>query len=369
MFGRGPSTVLAQAGRVLPWLPSFGAKVLHGIERPTEALAGWWGAVRRGSLRSGEGAPRLSLVPPGSASMPFVARGEGRQSDQGLVAESPCATHPVLRQVIEALVFPALVARHRPLPSVEPPFEPHVAELARLLIDDCPRAAAEQVTEAYAMAGSLTRLLTTVIEPAARRLGDLWCDDLCSEFDVTRGLGRLQTAVHLLDIPQMPVVAARPGIALMAPQPGEVHMLDTALHAELAWQADWDTRVAFPATDDELQSLLAGTWFDLLDLSLSAAFRREHWTARMAATIARARRASLNPALVVAVSGRLFEEDVTAGSSVGADCCNRSAVHFGWLLGEMGSRQARFRAAMLQAIGPAIAPSERFVRSASTARP
>jgi hypothetical protein len=370
MFGRGPSTMPGQAGRALPWLPSFGAKFLRGLEHPAESLADWWEGARRSAPSSAGGGQRQSPVPPVGSPMAFVSRSAELPGQRVPRATGPLGAHAALQQVIESLVFPALVARHAPLPSIEPPFEPRVAELAQLLIADCPHGAAERVAEAYATAGSLVRLLTTVIEPAARRLGDLWGDDRCSEFDLTRGLGRLQAAVHLLDVPRVPALSGRPGVVLIAPQPGEAHMLNAALHAELAWQADWDIRVAFPATDNELQELLAGSWFDLLDLSLSAAFRREHWVARMESTIAQARRASLNPALVVAISGRLFE-DADTGHIAGADSCNRTAGHFGWLLGEMGSRQAKFREAMLRAITPAMtqAPEPWFVNSASTARP
>jgi hypothetical protein len=82
----------------------------------------------------------------------------------------------------------------------------------------------------------------------------------------------------------------------------------------------------FPASDGALDALLAGTWFDALDLSLSAALRHEHGLPRLAATIAHARSASLNPALVVVVGGRVFAEPGDAGLQVGADASCISAV-------------------------------------------
>ncbi|MBV9656127.1 MAG: hypothetical protein JOZ42_16345, partial [Acetobacteraceae bacterium] len=65
---------------------------------------------------------------------------------------------------------------------------------------------------------------------------------------------------------------------------------------------------------------------DALDLSLSAAFGREHWLPRITDTIARARRASRNPALVVVVGGRAFTEG-DAGVRSGADVTSRTALH------------------------------------------
>jgi len=110
---------------------------------------------------------------------------------------------------------------------------------------------------------------------------------------------------------------------LVAPLPGEPHMLGAAMASALFWQAGWDTRCEFPATDESLNLLVAGSWFDALDLSLSSAFLRTHWLPRMAQTIAQVRLASRNPALLVLVDGRVFGESAGAGAGarVGADLC------------------------------------------------
>ena len=126
----------------------------------------------------------------------------------------------------------------------------------------------------------------------------------------------------------------QPCVALLAPQPGEGHVLATALHADLACQAGWELQVEFPRTDEALLALLAARRVDLLDLSLSAAFRREHRIEHMAKTVARGRRASLNSNLVVVVSGRLFQECGDAAQRVGADASSRSALHFRHLLAQ-----------------------------------
>jgi hypothetical protein len=195
------------------------------------------------------------------------------------------------------------------------------AELASLLI------AADQ-SDAWALIAELSThedaaapLYATLFEPVARMLGDSWYNDDCSEVDVTLGLSRLQSAVRNLGLDSMPGVAdlAHVPVVLIAPEPGELHGLGAALDSEVLWQAGWDPHCEFPATDKALQDLLAATWFDALDLSLSVAFRREDSLQRVARTIARARRASRNPALAVIVGGRVFVEQKTAGGQVGAD--------------------------------------------------
>jgi methanogenic corrinoid protein MtbC1 len=248
-----------------------------------------------------------------------------------VVANAPLAAE--LSNLV-SLVIPRLVQRLLPvrghgLALGLPPAHPRVAELARLLIEANPAAAKALLRHLYGTNQTLASVYASVFEPAARALGDLWNDDDCSEFDVTLGLGRLQTSILALsDIraqPEPRLLSGLPSV-LVVPQPGEIHQLSAALDSDLLWRAGWDTHAEFPATDRALDALVAGTWFDALDLSLSAAFQREHWLTRLSETIAHARTASLNPAIVVVVGGRVFAELGATGDQVGADASCASAV-------------------------------------------
>jgi hypothetical protein len=100
--------------------------------------------------------------------------------------------------------------------------------------------------------------------------------------------------------------------------------------AEMMWREGWDTHCEFPEDNATLIKLVKRQWFDVVDLSLSLAFNREDWMPRMAQTIADVRRASLNPALVVVVRGRVFfDHDGPLPElihSVGADGASTAAV-------------------------------------------
>jgi hypothetical protein len=102
-------------------------------------------------------------------------------------------------------------------------------------------------------------------------------------------------------------------------------MLGAALDAEMLWQAGWSPRVEFPSSSSALDTLVASTWIDAVDLSLSTSFQRDHRLAQVGKTIASARLASLNPDVVVVVSGRVFSDLAEAGDSgatvrrIGAD--------------------------------------------------
>lgn len=242
-----------------------------------------------------------------------------------------------LEEVIRAAVLPRIAGEM----GIGPARASHVRapELARLLALADPQAAIALMRELLAEAGALRPLYASLFEPAARGLGDLWGDDLCSEVEVTLGLCRLQSGIRLLaDGQAHPLPAHRPlHSVLVAPEPGELHRLGAALDSDMLSDAGWSPECAFPADDRALQTLLAASWFDALDLTLSTAFRREHWLPRVTRTIVLAREASRNPALVVVVGGRVFAEQRDAGSRVGADASSTTALEIEQLiLGGMG---------------------------------
>jgi methanogenic corrinoid protein MtbC1 len=236
----------------------------------------------------------------------------------------------VLKNIILSAVIPALAKQHGVAELGRQPLRPHprVTELADLLIAADETAARELIDELHAEQGTVWPLYSNLFEPAARSLGDLWAEDSCSEFDVTLGLCRMQTAARLLSAhaPRKAAGRQRAATVLITPEPGELHRLGAALDQEVLWNAGWDPQCEYPATDKILQDLVASTWFDALDVSLSAAFEREHWLPRLTETIAGARRASRNPSLVVVVGGRIFVDNKTSGADVGADLTSMTAL-------------------------------------------
>ncbi|MDZ7631603.1 MAG: hypothetical protein U5K74_09705 [Gemmatimonadaceae bacterium] len=117
-----------------------------------------------------------------------------------------------------------------------------------------------------------------------------------------------------------------PLVVLVAPLPGEIHMLGATLGAESTWQAGWETHVRFPSTEEALQNIVATDWFDAIDLSLSPAMQRAHRIEQMEGIIFRVRQASRNPALVVVAGGRAFVDRVASSADVGADGVHDSAA-------------------------------------------
>jgi hypothetical protein len=269
----------------------------------------------------------LAVLAPGRAAA-LRARAKARDQHRRL-----------LRQLVDTVVVPELLATHRAAvlwtSLARPLAHPRIDELAQLLIGIDPADAFDLLEMLRAQADSLAQWCAVVCEPTARRLGDLWATDDCTETDVILGLARLESSMHRPSHGWVPSPASAGGrrTVLVALQPGELHGLGAALDAELLWHAGWQVHCEFPSTDDALQRLVADTWFDAVDLSSSVALRREHLLPRMARSIAATRAASRNPAVFVAGSGRIFFEAEdrhgTVAASIGADAASPSAARIG----------------------------------------
>ncbi len=270
-------------------------------------------------------ADHVALVLAGFAPAMIGDRVEEELAAPALKSNGPLkgAAEALLQNVIVTAVLPEMLARHEgkgvPLPW---PINGQARALADLLIGADDGAAIAFLRSLQHCEGSVRHLYRTVVEPTARMLGNLWRSDQCSEFDVTFGLCQLQRAIRSLNeavVPPAVIDSVLLPSVMVVPEPGELHAMSAFLDSDVLETAGWDMLSEYPATDEALQDIMAGRWFDALDLSLSAAFRRDHWMARVSKTIAMARHASVNPHLLVIVGGRLFVEDYAAGAQVGAD--------------------------------------------------
>lgn len=319
---------LAQAARSRNRIEGITGMVIYDegcffqwLEGPAEGLARVWQSVSHDARHTdlevlGNQQTRTRFF--GDWDMKLCSRSP-RVPSMATTAAVPTAARSALLAVAGSVLIPRLVAKHPAARPALPDVDARAARLARLLIAADPEAAHALIADKLAEVASFALACASLFEPVARSLGDLWLTDDCSEFDITLGLCRLQTSIRSLSAGAARHVVLGSPVVLIAPQPGEMHWLGAALGGEAMWRAGWDVHTEFPPTDDALQALVSETWFDALDLSLSAAFRREHWLPRMTETIARARVASRNPKLIVSAGGRIFSESSGTAVHVGAD--------------------------------------------------
>jgi hypothetical protein len=310
------------------------------LEGPPASLARVWDAIRRDPTHRDAQILREQPIPKRffeDWDMRLAVRATA-DSDRGLAIVAsgrlPSAQRAVAPAVLPRtawdeifsdVVVPKLKAAHVPTPVPvalvwhADAAAPAILAGTSLAVDE--GAAAHYIDGLIEQGANLETLYQEVFEPAARYLGGLWYDDERSDAEVTLGLCRLQIEARRLgaSIPH-PLHAIKPGHAvLVAPQPGEPHGVTAAMSSELFWRDGWDVSCEYPSTDQVLVDLVHDSWFDVLDLSLSGAYRRDDRLQAMGSSIRAAQAASLNPALAVIVNGRAFVERRHAFFSVGAD--------------------------------------------------
>ncbi len=188
-------------------------------------------------------------------------------------------------------------------------------------------------------------IVSLLIEPTARALGDAWLTDDCTELDLTIGLSMLQLAGHAVryNATADSIRNSRYSI-LLAIAPGEKHVLGTSLLADQFTDAGWRVDMAFPGSDEALANQMKAQHPDALDIGLSDAMPRHHALARLRATVERSRIAVPEQPTVISVGGRLFAEAAATAMSVGADHARMTAAGASIRMAEL-VRQSRARQA------------------------
>ncbi len=155
-----------------------------------------------------------------------------------------------------------------------------------------------------------------LLAPAAKRLGVMWEEDLCTFTDVTIGLCRLQQIVYeFADRVHVENGGGDGRTALFALTPGDQHSLGLIMVVEFFRQAGWRTICMPDATAEDLVDMVTSERFDLIGFSMA----NECWLEPLPPLIKALRTASRNQDVRVIVGGRAFAEDPARVAQVGAD--------------------------------------------------
>jgi methanogenic corrinoid protein MtbC1 len=163
-----------------------------------------------------------------------------------------------------------------------------------------------------------TTLCLDLMAPAARRLGELWCADLCDFTQVTIALGRLQGLLRHVAGGMAPTRTGQPASlrrSIFMPAPGEQHTLGLAMVRDFFRAANWEVWGDEPGDTRGLLNLMRRERFDLLGFSIGS----ERHFDELAALIARARAVSINAGLLVLVGGPLLLQQPGLAEKLGAD--------------------------------------------------
>lgn len=204
--------------------------------------------------------------------------------------------------------------------TVPPAVAEHIVRLVELALNADDLALNTLIASFGDQGWTSDAILTLLIEPAARALGDAWLDDQCSELDLTIALSMLQLAGHAVRYsPCSQTMRNSHYRILLATAPGEQHMLGTTLLADQFLNAGWQVDMAFPESEEALTNQVNAQHPDAVDIGLSDAMPRHHTIAQLRSTIEHSRLAAAEHPTVISVGGRLFAEAAATAMSVGAD--------------------------------------------------
>jgi methanogenic corrinoid protein MtbC1 len=253
--------------------------------------------------------------------------GLGRGSTHGaanLPAGQDWQAFDSLVKAIETEIIPRLMLAHRPagVPltgrgSAELAAESEVVEFTERLLDRDENVALEYVRAKRNAGVEVDALFLRLFSAAARRLGELWVEDLCSFAEVTVGVSRLHGLVRELSpaFHHASHAGYRNRRALLVPTPGEQHTFGLFMLSEFFRRDGWDVSGESGGQPAEVAARAERDWFDLVGLSLSG----ERLIDPLRETIVLLRKLSCNPRLVVMVGGALFLSRPELVGDVGAD--------------------------------------------------
>jgi methanogenic corrinoid protein MtbC1 len=248
------------------------------------------------------------------------------------VAEAACtpkgrraAAARRLAETIERALVPRLAMAHGsghglPPRDARPELIAAIEPLVALLIRDDAVGVDTLLQGLRGSGAPLQAICLDLLAGAARRLGEMWEEDVCDFATVTIGLVLLQRAMHDLHPPAAQHTDPRRE-ALLAAAPGEQHVFGLAMVGEFLRDAGWQVCDGVGASRAELVSLVRRRWFCLVALTASDETRLEP----LAATIRALRTGSCHAGLGVIVGGRIFERQGGAVLRVGADAMSADA--------------------------------------------
>lgn len=221
-----------------------------------------------------------------------------------------------IRDVVTRRIVPSLAARHRTAIS------PDVVTAFASLLVGAPLAAMVVAVEGQLDSGTgFDEIMLLLFAPAARWLGDLWLADRMSFLDVTRGTAALQGLIrHFGPAFEAAGPSAAHGRAiLLAPVPGEQHVLGLCMLAATFRRAGWHVALETRSGGDAILQRVAAEPFEMVGLSASTTRSAE----RLASIAAEIR--AVSGSRVIA-GGALVAERHEAGVALGLDGVATDAV-------------------------------------------
>ncbi|WP_189677884.1 cobalamin B12-binding domain-containing protein [Sphingomonas glacialis] len=230
-----------------------------------------------------------------------------------------------LARIISNDIIPRLLKLHNDvIPDAPPvasliealaPSSADITGLADIVLGSDLEAAAAYVMVLRNRGLPMETLFVELLEPTARRLGEMWDKDECDFIDVTLGVARLQKLLAIFnDTHAMPALDQHRRV-LMAMTPGNQHSFGVAMVERFLLAAGWDVRAELTGTADEIAAVARNSWFAVAGLTIGS----ERQIDSLKETIAQLRQQSRNRSIGIMVGGPIFTANPALSYEVGAD--------------------------------------------------
>ena len=162
-----------------------------------------------------------------------------------------------------------------------------------------------QIVNALTAQGiSAERIFLDLITPAARHLGSLWDNDLCSFTDVTCGLAIMHQVIYRLgsEYRDGPHLKSEQTNVMICCAPGSQHLLGATIVGDLFRREGASVVIEISSTEQELLRAVANEWFDVIGISVAI----ESQLPTLKSLVQKLKKSSGNPNARVLLGGPIF---------------------------------------------------------------
>ena len=234
-----------------------------------------------------------------------------------------------LVKTIEGNILPLMIEQH--LDSSIPALLPvkqiidqkAVDDLTQLVLQEDARISVDYVKEMHTSGTTLEDIYLLLLTPVARKLGAMWDEDESSFTEVTIALWRIKQLMYdLSPIFQQYSDQGKAGSSIMlVPLPGSQHNLGLFMVSEFFAKAGWRIWGELAATEEDIISMAANEWFDVVGLSASV---REQFP-QLKELIQSIKAKSKNPKVGVIIGSPVFNQFPELVADLGADMVGMDA--------------------------------------------
>jgi len=235
-----------------------------------------------------------------------------------------------LVKTIEANILPLIIEQHLDssiparFPAKQLIDQKAVEDLTKLVLQDDARISVDYIKKMHGSGTSLEDIYLLLLTPVARKLGEMWEEDESSFTEVTIALWRIKQLMYdLSPIFQQYAEQGKTGSSIMlVPLPGSQHNLGLFMVSEFFAKAGWRIWGELAATEEEIVSMAANEWFDIVGLSASV---REQFP-QLKELIQRIKAKSKNPNVGVIIGSPVFNQFPELIDDIGADMVGMDAA-------------------------------------------